>query len=326
MDHDNKTRTWQVLRILQTESDEAHPLSLADIDRALQERSGIKAHRITLTKDIELLQECGIDIVTVRSTQNRYFIGQRLFEMPELHLLADAISSSRCLTPKKSEELIAKLTSLMSRHQATALQNRPTAVADGKPKNEQIYYIMDAIRRAIDTKQVIRFEYFDYTPSKERVLRGNGEVYTLSPYACMWSGDYYYVIGWSDKRQDMTVFRVDRIAATPTVGPEAAVAPPTDFDVGAYSNSVFQMYRGERVDVTLQCDNDLMKAIIDRFGEDVQTDVCDEHTFSVTAEVSLSPTFYAWVFEFGGKVRIVSPDKAVNTYKDQILSAARSFL
>ena len=28
--------------------------------------------------------------------------------------------------------------------------------------------------------------------------------------------------------------------------------------------------------------------------------------------VSLSPTFYAWVFQFGGKIRILSPKKAVN--------------
>ena len=37
-----------------------------------------------------------------------------------------------------------------------------------------------------------------------------------------------------------------------------------------------------------------------------------DNYFQVTVEVSLSPTFYAWVFRFGREVRILSPVKAVN--------------
>ena len=45
-----------------------------------------------------------------------------------------------------------------------------------------------------------------------------------------------------------------------------------------------------------------MKTIIDRFGEDVQTLAYDVTSFRVLAEVSASPTFFGWVFGFGGKV------------------------
>ena len=38
----------------------------------------------------------------------------------------------------------------------------------------------------------------------------------------------------------------------------------------------------------------------------------------VEVEVSLSPTFYAWVFRFGGEIRILSPDKAVEEMKGLI--------
>lgn len=46
------------------------------------------------------------------------------------------------------------------------------------------------------------------------------------------------------------------------------------------------MYDGEMVTVDLRCDNSLMKTIIDRFGEDVQTLAYDVTSFRVLAEVS----------------------------------------
>ena len=57
-----------------------------------------------------------MDIVCVKSTQNRYFVGARLFELPELKLLVDAVESSRFITAKKSEQLIEKLGSSPASH------------------------------------------------------------------------------------------------------------------------------------------------------------------------------------------------------------------
>lgn len=38
--------------------------------------------------------------------------------------------------------------------------------------------------------------------------------------------------------------------------------------------------------------------------------------FTVIVEVSLSPPFYGWVFQFGGDIRILSLKKAVNEMLD----------
>lgn len=324
MEKEQKPRILAVLKLLQTYSDEQHPLTFADMTRLLKEQYGINAHRTTLQRDIDELLAFGVDIVAVRSTQNRFFIGERVFQTPELRLLADAIGSSKCLTEKKSAELTDKLCSLVSVHQADVLRKRPLAATVTKPKNENIYYIIDAINNAIDQRKAIRFTYTDYTPDKQTVLRGDGEIYTLSPYACIWSGDFYYVIGWSHKRHDITAFRVDRIAAPPEVSEESAVPPPMGFDLCEYSSSVFQMYKGKEVTVELQCANSLMKAVIDRFGDDVQTEIMDEEHFKVTAPVSLSPTFYGWVFEFGGLIRILAPAEAKDAYAQMVMKAANS--
>ena len=64
---------------------------------------------IRIAADIKLLEEFGIDVITIKSTQNKYFIGNRKFELPEIKLLIDAVESSKFITPQKSEELIKKL-------------------------------------------------------------------------------------------------------------------------------------------------------------------------------------------------------------------------
>lgn len=74
------------------------------------------------------------------------------------------------------------------------------------------------------------------------------------------------------------------------------------------------MYEGKEQDVILRCDNDLMKHIVDRFGEKVYTAPLDDKHFCAKVTVSLSQTFYGWVFSLGGKMKIASPEEAVNGF------------
>ena len=91
-------------RYLYDHTDDQHPASVADILAFWQEH-GIQAGRKSVYSAIEVLQSSGMDIVCVKSTQNRYFVGERLFELPELKLLVDAVESSRFITAKKSKRL-----------------------------------------------------------------------------------------------------------------------------------------------------------------------------------------------------------------------------
>ena len=105
---------------------------------------------------------------------------------------------------------------------------------------------------------------------KKKVLKNKGEIYTLSPYHLVWSGDYYYVMGYSDKKNKVVTFRVDRIAANPKIIEADIVPQPDNFELADVIKKVFNMYDGQEVTVDLRCDNSLMKKMIDRFGEDVK--------------------------------------------------------
>ncbi len=64
-----------------------------------------------------------------------------------------------------------------------------------------------------------------------------------------------------------------------------------------------------------------MKIIVDRFGEDVTTLAYDMTSFRIQTEVSASPTFFGWLFGFGGKVQILGPQSLKEQYRQMIAKA-----
>ena len=64
-----------------------------------------------------------------------------------------------------------------------------------------------------------------------------------------------------------------------------------------------------------------MKIMVDRFGENVTTLAYDMTSFRLQTEVSASPTFFGWVFGFGGKVQILAPENIKEQYRQMIVQA-----
>ena len=318
-----KPRILCLLKILEQRTDEDHPLSTNELIEILKDEYDISTYRTTISKDIASLQAFGVDVVTIHSTQCKYFIGDRKFELPELKLLIDAVESSKFITEKKSKALIEKIHLLTSTGQVEKLKRNNYVASRVKPDNEQIYYIVDAINDAINTGKKISFQYYEYTGLKKKALKNNGETYTLSPYHLVWNDDYYYVVGYSEKHEKIVSFRVDRIAAKPAVLDADMIPAPDDFDLAEFTKSVFYMFGGEPVQVDLRCDNSLMKTMVDRFGEDVTTLAYDMTSFRILTEVAASPTFFGWVFGFGGKVEILGPETLREQYRNMVIETAK---
>jgi len=310
-----KRRILVLTNFLYEHTDEDHQITSDELVTYLKEQ-GVPANKKTLKNDLDLMVESGLDIVTVSSKPNRYFWGSRQFEMPELKLLIDAVSSSRFITEKKSKELSKKLTELASVNQKKDLRRHVHAAGGRvKPKNEGIYYIVNDINEAINSHKRIAFRYFEYDGEKNRVYRNDGNEYELSPYDMIWNDDFYYVVGYSREHDNVSVFRVDRINKVEILK-DRAVRRPDNYKIEDYSNRIFEMYDGEAVKVKLECKNEFMKYVIDRFGEDVDTKPKGKDHFVANVEVSLSPNFYAWIFRFEGGMKIVSPKKAVNKMRE----------
>lgn len=189
---------------------------------------------------------------------------------------------------------------------------------EGKLSNEVIESIMSEEKP--NQKEKIRIKYEDV----RRFIPDSVPYNKTGEYKLIWNGDYYYVVGYSEKHKGIGSFRVDRIVRCPQILDENAVQPPKDFDLNVYLNSMFRMYNGERKQIELVCDNDLMDAIIDKFGKDVEVLANDMKSFRAIVTTATGPVFYSWIFGFGGKVSIKAPGRVKEEYSSMVMRVAAS--
>ena len=318
---EKQSRILYIKRFMEEYADEQHPVSVSDILAHL-EAERIDASRQTVTRELEQLTDAGIDIICDNGKPNKYYIGDRYFELPELKLLVDAVRAWRFIPPQKADTLIKKLSGMASVHQSGELRRSLYTDKQTRPAGDKAYITVDKLYTAESTGVKIVCKYFDWNAKKKKDYKHRRKDYYFSPYGLVWNNDRYYAVGWSDSHEKIITLRVDRIA-NPQLTEYPAIPKPGGFDMAFYAESVIQMYDGELRDVTLRCENDMMKHVIDRFGEDVQTDVADTEHFTAYVRVPASPTFFAWVFTFGGAVRIIAPGDIIDSYKEMLKNAMR---
>ena len=326
MENGTKLRLLYIYQYLLRHSDEDHPVSTPELLKYLKDEYNMDVHRTTLPGDIAIMEEAGIHFEIIKSRQNKYYFDDRPFDVSELKLLIDAVSSSKFITEKKSKELIKKLTSLTSDYNAEKLRRHITVEGRIKSENEKAFYIPDRINEAIDKNCKVSFQYADYNNRKYKELRHDGEYYVVSPYALVWDGDYYYMIGYCNNREHMRHFRLDRIYRIPNVlEDQKAVPEPKSFKLADYMKKMFRMYGGdETINVELQCETFIMNATVDHFGTKVLTEEIDDNHFKATVTVSPSPTFYRWVFGWNGAMKILGPESVKAEYQKMLMNSLES--
>lgn len=309
-----KLKLLYLMQFLLTNSDEAHPVGVSQMTAELNSH-GIAAERKSLYDDIEALRLFGLDIIQTKGKTTGYYIGSRDFELPELKLLVDSVQSSKFITQKKTLSLIKKIEGLASIYDAQLLQRQVYVRNRIKSMNESVYYNVDEISSAITDDRAIRFKYFDYTVTKERRFRKNGAWYEISPFSLMWDDENYYMLGFDSAAKMLKHYRVDKMTdISVTDSPQEGKEYFANMSIAEYSKKVFGMFTGSEQTVRLRFDSDLVGAVIDRFGRDVLIVATDDRHFTVNVNVAVSPQFYAWLFGFGTKVEILSPDDVKTEY------------
>lgn len=257
-----------------------------------------------------------MDIICEKTKTFGYYVGNREFELPELKLLADAVCSARCLSVKKSSELLKKIESLAGIHNGKLIQRQVYVVDRAKSVNERIYINVDALHRAVNEGKKISFRYFDYDINAKPVYRDGDRV--CSPLALSWDDGKYYLIAMYPKYPDTyTNFRVDRMSDI-TVLDEPAEKAPSDFSISEYMNTTFSMFSGNTVEAVFKFDNSLVNVIVDRFGKNVHMNKYDEQHFTVKLSVRAEATFFGWLFQFGQKAEILSPQSLKKKYAEML--------
>ena len=316
-----KAKLLVLYQVLLKKGDEDRPISTPELIEVL-EREGIPAERKSVYTDMETLQDLGVDVQLRKGRGGGWFIGERDFELPELKLLVDAVQSSRFISRKKSEALIAKLSALTSEHQAKQLRRQVYVDRRVKTENESVYYAIDRLHAAIAAGRVVTFQYFDYNAHREKVFRREGKRYVVSPYGLIWSDENYYLVGWEQGGSGLRHYRVDRMhALTVTSLPREGDASCKNFDLAEYGQKHFHMFSGREAKVRLRCENRFVNVMLDRFGQEAMLIPDGKDHFALTVDAVVSPQFYGWLFGLGHEVQLTAPDWAVEEYRGMLQKA-----
>ncbi len=309
----SKLKLLYILELLYNESDEEHPIDTERILLYLRNHS-IECERKSIYSDITVLKEFGLDILLSKGASGGYFLASRDFEVAEIRLLCDAVQAAGFISPKKSRHLIDKILTLVSAPQARQIKSQ--VYVDNRPKsaNEEIYYHIDKLNRAIQNGKQVQVLYRRRKITDQNAVEYDDRLHTVSPYAMIWADDHYYLVCNKAKYDNLMVLRIDRIKKLEILENERArhfseVSPyKNSFDSADYAKRHLHMFSGTPEGVELICQNDLLEQVLDRFGEDVRLYRAGEDKFGLRTQAAVNDGLVAWIMQFGAKVRVKKPD------------------
>lgn len=314
-----KFKLYRLAQIMLEKTDDDHYITMPEIMSALGEYE-ITADRKSVYTDLRDLEVFGIEVEGEPVGRGyHYHVVNRPFELAELKLLVDAIQSSKFITEKKTNTLIRKLETLVSKYEAMKLQRQVYVAGRIKTMNESIYYTVDAIYNAISENRKIWFQYYQWNVKKEMELRHDGAYYHISPWGLSWDDENYYLVGYDSDAGQIKHYRVDKMLHIRMSDEEREGKEHfRKLDMADYAKKSFGMFGGKEQDVKLLVNNSLAGVIIDRFGKDVMLIPSDEKHFIVNVKVHVSRQFLGWIFSLGENVKIIGPDEVVEQMKQEM--------
>ena len=311
-----KIKLLKLYELLQQETDEEHPMTTMTIVHRLGE-AGISCDRRTLSKDMAILNEYGYEFMWRKvSKEKGYYVEDRSFSVPELKILIDAVQAASFVTEKKTAELIDKIAALGGSHRANILKDNMVCFNTRKHSNEAIYYNVNYLEDAIHQQKKVIYRYFDLNEYGEKVYRKYGHHYVAEPVALVFNEDNYYLVAYSAKHDGTANYRVDRMDAVEVLDePISEKVLQLRDSISSYTEQAFKMYGGQPMDITIQFNNKLIGVVYDKFGEGTRMVRLTEDSCVATVKVQVSPTFWGWIFQFGGQMRITSPESMIAEYK-----------
>ena len=320
-----KLKILFLMKILQEKTDPEHPMPVKEIMINL-EGYGISVERKTVYDDIETLRTFGMKIKSRRGKPAGYYLAERMFCLPELKFLMDAVQSSKFITEKQSGSLIKKLESLTSIHEAKKLQGQVLARQGIKTSNEEIYTNIEMIYDAIAANRQVSFYYYEWTVSKKLAKKREGKRYLVSPGKLLWNNDSYYLLGLDEFSGIVKHYRIDKMMQVEIEnrkrGGESIFR---DFDMGKFSAGTFGMFGGKETILKIRFDNALVGVVLDRFGPEAMILPADETSFVLQARIRISSQFFGWLAGLGQEAELIYPEKVRMEYRDFLMDTLKNY-
>lgn len=327
---DAKKKLLVLKQILEDYTDNELGLTMSQILNKLQEEYGISAERKSIYRDLDLLRDCGVDVVKLKVTPVQYAINHRRFSLRELQMLVDAVDSCKALSYNSSRKLIKAIKGLTA-EKNRGLLNRdfrlPQRVKSNSSVNDTLV-LVDTISCAIRDKKQIIFKYQRYDVTGRLRYTNNGIPHTVTPIYVAYIEDFYYLKAWDEGLECIRHFRIDRMDALMVSDEPASKNDIIRDEKQIDSNYThFAFFNGEPKEVTLDVAESVIGAVYDRFGIDDVALKPNENRATMIVKVKQSDQFFGWIAGMGGKIRIVNEDinKDYQEFLKQNMSVAEGF-
>lgn len=314
-----KVKLLYIIDILKKYTDEEHPITATEICEKLAS-NGVTAERKAIYDDIAQLTDYGFDIIKTRTPKSGFFLASREFEIPEISLLIDAVKTAKFISAKKTRVLVSKLEKMLSIYQVKKGDKSVFIDYSEKSHNEEIFYSIDTISRAIESQKKISLKYGVRELNENREIVTNYKTRVISPYALTWQEDRYYLIGNYDKYDNLIHLRLDRMRSVEVLDEPlrhfSKLSSYTDtFDVADYTKKLFGMFGGDFEEIELRCSKDILEKVADRFSENLFIrNVTDEH-FSITVKAAVSEGLVTWIMNYGDNIKVIKPSTLIDKIK-----------
>ena len=306
----SQNRVLALYNILTKYSDEHHPLSMQEILTHM-ENSGHSCSDDSIRRYMKQLStEMGVDIISGRGRNARYYIGERLFEKEELKLLIDAINASNFIEKNISTKMIDKLKDTISIHDAEALDRTVLGITVAKTENRKILYNVNLIQEALNKKVQINFDSMRWNEKKE-LVKSNRHRQRMFPWALLWANDRYYLYGYDivekDGKYQARHYRVDKLDNMELTDiPRQGEKQFQTFHADTYVSRRMGMFAGEERLITIKVPKYLVGAFIDQFGKRIMIIQSEEEKVFIKFTAVPSPILLGWLVGLQG-VEVVEP-------------------
>ena len=296
------------------ETEQRHAVYVRDI-KAHLENKGIIAEEHSISRDISLLRDVfKMDIVGGRGKP--YYLRSRYLPLKELGEISECIGSSKFISNAEARRLVDLLKRFCSKYQEERIVSDYFVAERPRQTQKDMLESLASVRKAIEKKTQITFSYTRHSVDNlDKVqTRRNGKRYKVSPFKVVLSEGNHYLIGYDAFSHRITPYRIDRMTGiTPTREPNDGEEKFLQMGISDYARQTFGMFIGGKAKrITLQFDNKLLDAVLERFGNSRGTEYrkIDDRSFTLTTAIVPSPLFYGWIFGFGKMAKILDPDVA----------------